>query len=82
MWRGKKTLSLFCLMLMFYGGALFGVVDHLWNQELFLISKEWLKDLTLGAVITVVIVAAWGIILSLAKKNIAMGTCPAGVEAK
>ncbi len=73
MWRSKKTVQLFWLMLMFYGGALFGVIDHLWNGELFLISKEWLKDLSLGVVITVVILAAWVTVLSLAKKHIALG---------
>jgi hypothetical protein len=82
MWRSKKTVSLFWLMLMFYGGALFGVIDHLWNGELFLISKEWLKDLSLGVVITVVILIVWGIILSLAKKNLAMGASLASAEGK
>ena len=82
MWRSKKTVQLFWLMLMFCGGALFGVIDHLWNGELFLISKEWLKDLSLGVVITVVIFAAWGVILSLAKKNLSMGTYLVSVEGK
>ena len=42
------------------GGAIFGVVDHLWNGELFLFS---ISDLALGALITVVIFASWNIIV-------------------
>ena len=51
------------LNLLLAGGALFGVVDHLWNGELFLISANWQMDLALGVVITLVIIAAWGIML-------------------
>ncbi|MEW5816576.1 MAG: hypothetical protein AB1798_14435 [Spirochaetota bacterium] len=69
MWSSKKTVQLFWLMLLFYGGALFGVIDHLWNGELFLISEDWLKDLSLGVVIAGVIFLAWAIILASAKRN-------------
>jgi len=68
-WKSKKTARLFWLMLMFYGGALFGVIDHLWNGELFLISKDWMKDLILGVVITVGISLAWVVIISLTKRT-------------
>lgn len=68
-WKSKKTLRLFWLMLMFYGGTLFGVIDHLWNGELFLISKEWMKDLSLGLVITAGISLAWVVIIFLAKRT-------------
>lgn len=47
------------------GGALFGVVDHLWNGELFLFSGNLLSDLLLGATITATIVAAWAVIVRL-----------------
>jgi len=56
-------------MLMFYGGTLFGVIDHLWNGELFLVSENWIKDLSLGVVITAGIILAWAGILALAKKS-------------
>jgi len=69
MWRSKKGLRLFWLMLMFYGGALFGVIDHLWNGELFLVSKHWLKDVLLGVVITAAIILAWRLVLALARKS-------------
>ncbi len=80
MWKTKKTLRLFWLMLMFYGGALFGVIDHLWNGELFLVSKEWVKDLSLGVVITVGIILAWAGILALAKRNPSLNTYLRTVE--
>lgn len=69
MWKSKKNLQLFWLMLMFYGGALFGVVDHLWNGELFLVSENWLKDVMLGVVITAGTILAWGGIIFLAKRT-------------
>jgi hypothetical protein len=52
---------------MLYGGALFGIVDHIWHGELFLISESVVKDLFLGGVITAAIFAFWGIILALSK---------------
>ena len=68
-WKNKKTPSLFWLMLMFYGGSLFGIIDHLWNQELLLISENWIKDLMLGIVITGGTILAWRWILFLAKRT-------------
>lgn len=68
-WKNKKTSRLFWLMLMFYGGTLFGVIDHLWNGQLFLVSKEWMKDLSLGLVITAGIILAWRVIIFLAKRT-------------
>lgn len=55
----KKTQKLWWLNLMFYGGAIFGIVDHLWNGELFLVSSDWVKDLLLGVAITVAILVVW-----------------------
>lgn len=63
--RAKKSKN--SLNLMFLGGALFGIVDHLWNGELFLISKNWLMDLTLGFTITGVITGSWFMIVSAPK---------------
>jgi hypothetical protein len=68
-WKKKRILKLWWLALMFYGGSLFGIIDHLWNQELLLISENWLKDLCLGGVITAGIILAWRVILALAKKS-------------
>lgn len=73
-WKSKKTLKTFWLMLMFYGGSLFGVIDHLWNGELFLVLRNWRKDLSLGVVITVGIILAWRGILALAKRSPSLNT--------
>ena len=43
-WKKNRSLGLWWLLLLFYGGALFGVIDHLWNGELFLISENWVRD--------------------------------------
>lgn len=53
-WKNDKYHK--WLNLMLTGGAIFGVIDHLWNRELFLFS---VKDVLLGLVITIVILAAW-----------------------
>jgi len=82
MWKSKKTLRLFWLMLMFYGGSLFGVIDHLWNGELFLVSENWVKDAMLGVVITAATLLAWRIILALAKSNISLSSSLASCEGK
>ncbi|MFC1754083.1 hypothetical protein ACFL96_11950 [Thermoproteota archaeon] len=51
------------LILMFTGGGLFGVIDHLWYGELFVISKYWLADLALGGTITGGIFGGWSAIV-------------------
>lgn len=74
MWKSRKTSKLFWLMLMFYGGSLFGIIDHLWNGELFLVSENWAKDVILGVVITAGIILAWAGILALAKRRPSLNT--------
>jgi len=66
-WSRTKNVKAWWLMLMFYGGALFGVIDHLWNGELFLISENIGSDLLLGVTITAVILGFWGIMVACAK---------------
>ena len=63
----EKTPHKNWLNLMFLGGALFGIIDHLWNGELFLISTNWVSDLTLGFTITVGIIGSWELIISTPK---------------
>lgn len=67
LWRRRKQPKTWWLNLMLYGGALFGIVDHLWHGELFLISESAASDLSLGCVITATVFACWGIILALSK---------------
>ena len=52
---------------MLYGGALFGVVDHLWHGELFLIGEAPFMDLLLGGTITAAIFGVWGITLGIVR---------------
>ncbi|MEM3030758.1 MAG: hypothetical protein QXH27_03420 [Candidatus Micrarchaeia archaeon] len=53
------------LSLLLLGGATFGVVDHLWHGELFLIGPDIASDLLLGVAITVVTVVVWGVVVAL-----------------
>lgn len=63
----KKGPAGWWLNLLLYGGSLFGVVDHIWNGELFLIGQAPLMDLLLGAAITAAIFGSWGITFAAAK---------------
>lgn len=49
------------------GGAIFGIVDHLWNGELFLISEEPMMDILLGVTITISIFVVWALIVAIDK---------------
>ena len=60
------------LNLLFVGGAIFGVVDHLWNGELFMLGEKPILDLALGVTITLVILVVWKLIVvydKLSTKN-------------
>ena len=63
----KKDQHNYWLNLMFLGAAFFGIIDHLWNGELFLISQNWVMDLALGFTITGGIIGGWGLIISAPK---------------
>jgi hypothetical protein len=66
-WGKTKKAKTLWLTLLFYGGSLFGVIDHLWNGELFLISKNIVSDLVLGVVISVSILIVWVLMLIFSK---------------
>lgn len=68
-WSKTKSVKVWWLALMFYGGALFGVIDHFWNGELFLISENIVSDLLLGITITAIILISWGIAVICSKIN-------------
>lgn len=59
----SSGLNGFYLNIMLLGGALFGLVDHAWSGELFLLGANWASDLALGGAITLGITAGWGIIV-------------------
>ena len=68
-WGKTKSVKVWWLTLLFCGGALFGVVDHLWNGELFLISENIASDLLLGIAIVAVILVVWTATVAWSKKN-------------
>ena len=68
-WKKTKSVRVWWLNLMFYGGALFGVIDHLWNGELFLISENIVSDLLLGITIVAIILVSWGATIIWSKIN-------------
>jgi hypothetical protein len=59
----KTGMEGFWLNLLLLGGALFGVIDHFWNGELFLLGPNLIADLSLGATITAGIFVSWGVIV-------------------
>jgi len=61
------------LSLMLFGGASFGMIDHLLGGEL-LVSSNLLADLALGALITVGIVCVWGFVVMVDKIRTALPT--------
>jgi hypothetical protein len=63
----KKSMNQFWLSLLLLGGAIFGIVDHLWNGELFLLGEEPFIDLLLGVTITVVSFIVWGALVLFKK---------------
>lgn len=73
-WKKTRSVKIWWLNLMFYGGALFGVIDHWWNGELFLISENIVSDLLLGVTITAVILLSWGIAVICSKLNPTLGS--------
>ncbi len=55
----KKNVHQLWLNLLFLGGAVFGVVDHIWNRQLFLVGERLFSDLMLGVLISLVIFVVW-----------------------
>ena len=68
-WSKTKSVKIWWLTLMFYGGALFGVIDHWWNKELFLFSENSARDFLIGFSISAVILLVWAVMLKVSKSN-------------
>jgi len=68
-WIKTKSKRIMILNLMLLGAALFGVIDHAWNNELFLISDHFLSDILLGVTITFVTVLVWAIGIWVQSRN-------------
>lgn len=65
----KENKYHFWLNLLLAGGAIFGVIDHLWNGEIFLIGDNLILDLLLGVTITTVIVLIWDMLVVMDRKT-------------
>ena len=69
----KSSVYHLWLTLLLLGGAIFGVVDHLWNGELFLIGENIGFDILLGSVITLVTIIIWALLVIVDKKTNKIG---------
>ena len=65
----KASVHHLWLTLLLVGATVFGIVDHLWNGELFLIGENVGFDLLLGVVITIVTIAVWAVVVIVDKKS-------------
>jgi hypothetical protein len=63
----KESTHHLWLSFLLAGGAIFGVVDHWWNGELFLIGENILMDIMLGITITISIVVIWAVLRTFDK---------------
>jgi hypothetical protein len=66
-WR--NNVHHFWLNLLFIGGAIFGVVDHMWNGELLLVRENIGFDILLGLVISVIIYVVWIVVVTYDKST-------------
>ncbi len=69
-WRAQdRGPSGWWLNLLLYGGVIFGLVDHLWWGELFLLGPTPVCDILCGVAITATIFASWKVTILAAKAN-------------
>lgn len=66
----KASIHQLWLSFLLIGGTVFGIVDHLWNGELFFIGPNISSDLLLGVMITASILMVWGFIVFLDNRTI------------
>ncbi len=66
----KESTHHLWLSFILVGGAIFGLVDHWWNGELFLIGENILMDIMLGITITIAIIVIWAVIRTLDKSKV------------
>ena len=55
----QKSVEHKWLTLLLLGGSTFGIIDHIWNREFFLLGEHILQDIMLGFTITIVLVTLW-----------------------
>jgi len=66
-WKGN-TYHLW-LSFLLSGAAIFGLIDHWWNGELFLIGENITMDVMLGITITIATFIIWGVVTTLDKSK-------------
>ena len=59
----KKTVEGFWLTIMMAGASIFGLIDHAWNGELFVLSSNLVSDISLGFTITTGVLIGWALIV-------------------
>ncbi len=57
------------LTMMLGGASVFGVVDHAWNGEIFLVSSNPGWDLALGAAITAAVTGLWALATASSRRS-------------
>jgi hypothetical protein len=66
----KNNVHHLWLNLLLVGAAIFGLVDHWWNGELFFIGEFIYMDILLGVVITTAVFIIWKIFVTIDKSKI------------
>ena len=66
----KNNVHHLWLNLLLVGAAIFGLVDHWWNGELFFIGEYIYMDILLGIVITTAVFIIWKIFVTIEKSKI------------
>jgi len=66
----KNNVHHLWLNLLLVGAAIFGLVDHWWNGELFFIGEYIYMDILLGIVITTAVFIIWKIFVTIDKSKI------------
>ena len=65
----KNNVHHLWLNLLLVGAAIFGLVDHWWNGELFFIGKNIFMDILLGVIITMAVFVIWIIFVTIDKSK-------------
>lgn len=66
----KNNVHHLWLNLLLVGAAIFGMVDHWWNGELFFIGGNIYMDILLGVVITTAVFIIWKVFVTIDKLKI------------
>ena len=65
----KNNVHHLWLNLLLVGAAIFGLVDHWWNGELFFIGENIILDILLGIIITITVFVIWIVFLTIDKSK-------------